>query len=429
MKKLIVQNLTKALLCTVLLAMSLAAYAQGGSIKVSGTVKDNTGETVIGATVVDTKTGNGTVTDLDGNFTLSVSANSSLKITFIGYETQTIAVKANKTKYDVILKSDNVLLEDVVVVGYGVKKKETLTGAVASVSTKDIVATKNESLTNMLSGKISGLRVVQNSSEPGAFNSSIDIRGFGSPLVIIDGIPRENMARVNPDDVESISVLKDASASIYGVRAANGVILITTKKGAKGKPEINYSGSFTWQFPSNFPDLVSSPEWMTLANEKSVHNVDGGSPIYSAEEIASAKTTDWKSAVFRNAAPQQQHSLNVSGGTEKVKYYASLGYQEQESFLQTNNMNYDKWTLRSNLSADITKRLKLDVNLSAMMDERNTPHYGSWDIVRGVWLMQPFDPIYQEGGGYTQPSNTTLINPVAMMNSNDVGYKKYASSG
>lgn len=427
MKKLVVQNLLKVWLCAMVSFMTVTLYAQGNSFKVSGIVKDNTGELVIGATVIDTKTQNGCVTDIDGNFSLEVTPNSSIKVSFIGYKSQTIAIKVEQKVYNVILQSDNVLIDELVVVGYGVKKKQTLTGAVSAVNTKDIVSTKNESLQNMLTGKIAGLRVVQNSSEPGAFNTSMDIRGLGNPLVIIDGIPRDNMARVDPEDVESISVLKDASASIYGVRAANGVILITTKKGAQGKPEINYSGSFTWQMPSNFPDLVTSQEWMTLANEKGRHNADGGGASYSDEEIAAAQTTDWKSAVLRGSAPQTQHSINISGGTERVNYYASVGYQAQQSFLQTDDMNYDKWTMRSNLSANITKNLKLDVNLSGLMDERNTPHYGAYDIIRGLWLMQPMDPIYQENGGFTQLSNSTLMNPVAMMDKDVVGYKTYKS--
>lgn len=428
MKKLVVQNLLKVWLCAVISLMAVALYAQENSFRVSGTVKDSTGELVIGATVIDTKTQNGSITDVDGNFSLVVTPNSLIKVSFVGYASQTITVKRNQKTYNVVLESDNVL-DELIVVGYGVQKKQTLTGAVSAVTAKDIVSTKNENLQNMLTGKVAGLRIVQNSSEPGAFGSVMDIRGLGNPLVIIDGIPRDNMARVTPEDVESISVLKDASASIYGVRAANGVILITTKKGAQGKPEINYSGNFSWQKPSNFPDLVTSAEWMTLSNELGRHNIDGGGPSWTDEQIASAETTDWKSAVMRNTAPQTQHTLSISGGSDRVNYYASLGYLSQGSFLQTNGINYDKYTLRSNLSANITKRLKLDLNLSGLMDERSTLHYGAYDIVRGLWLMQPMDPIFQEGGEgrYTQPSNSTLINPVAMMDKKQVGYKNYKS--
>lgn len=169
MKKLVVQNLLKVWLCAMVSFMTVTLYAQGNSFKVSGTVKDNTGELVIGATVIDTKTKNGCVTDVDGNFSLEVTPNSSIKVSFIGYKSQTIAIKAEQKVYNVILQSDNVLIDELVVVGYGVKKKQTLTGAVSAVNTKDIVSTKNESLQNMLTGKIAGLRVVQNSSEPGSF--------------------------------------------------------------------------------------------------------------------------------------------------------------------------------------------------------------------------------------------------------------------
>ncbi len=428
MKKVTVQSLFKVWMCVVMSLMTLSLHAQDDSFTVSGTVTDGT-ESVIGASVIDTKTQQGCVTDMDGKFSLVVKNNSVLKISYIGYTTQTITVNKNKKVYNVVLKSDDVLLDELVVVGYGVQKKQTLTGAVAAVTSKDIVTTKNENLQNSLTGKIAGLRVVQNSSEPGAFGSVMDIRGLGTPLVIIDGIPRDNMARIDPEDVESISVLKDASASIYGVRAANGVVLITTKKGAKGKAEISYTGSYSWQKPSNFPDLVTSAEWMTLSNERSRHNVDGGGAGWSDEQIANAETTNWRDAVIRNTAPQTQHTLSISGGTDKVSYYASIGYQSQGSFIQTNALNYDKYTLRSNLSANITNRLKVDLNISGLMDERNTPHYGAYDIVRGLWLMQPMDPIYQDGveGRYTQPSNTTLINPVAMMDPDLVGYKSYKS--
>ena len=424
-----VRNLSKVWMYVAMLLSATLLYAQSDSFTVSGTVKDSAGEMIIGATVIDTKTGKGCVTDMDGKFTLAVTPASVIKISYIGYVAQTIRVDRNKSEYYVTLASDNIVMDELVVVGYGVQKKQTLTGAVSAVTTKDIVSTKNENLQNMLTGKVAGLRVVQNSSEPGAFATNMDIRGLGNPLVVIDGIPRDNMARIDPEDVESISVLKDASASIYGVRAANGVILITTKKGAEGKAQISYSGSYSWQKPSNFPDLVTSAEWMTLSNEISRHNVDGGGAGWTDEQIANAQTTDWKAAVMRNTAPQTQHSLSISGGTDRVNYYTSIGYQSQGSFLKTNAINYDKFTLRSNISANITKRLKVDVNVSGLMDERNLPHYGSFDIIRGLWLMQPMDPVYQDDveGRYTQPSNTTLMNPVAMMNADEVGYKRYKS--
>ena len=185
----------------------------------------------------------------------------------------------------------------------------------------------------MLTGKVAGLRVRQNSSEPGQFNTSMDIRGFGAPLIVIDGVPRDNMARLDPEDIEQVSVLKDASAAIYGVKGGNGVVLITTKKGDKGRVNINYSGNISWQRPSNFPDLVDAADWMTLYNEKyTMHSVDNMSPVpqYSQEDIAAyrngeKKSYNWKDAVFRNSAPQTQHTVSASGGNDKVTFYTSLG--------------------------------------------------------------------------------------------------------
>ncbi len=249
MKKLVVQNLLKVWLCAMVSFMTVTLYAQGNSFKVSGTVKDNTGELVIGATVIDTKTKNGCVTDVDGNFSLEVTPNSSIKVSFIGYKSQTIAIKAEQKVYNVILQSDNVLIDELVVVGYGVKKKQTLTGAVSAVNTKDIVSTKNESLQNMLTGKIAGLRVVQNSSEPGAFNTSMDIRGLGNPLVIIDGIPRDNMARVDPEDVESISEIESLLGEAYFIRAYTYFALV---KRYGGVPIVNTV--------IDYPATVSIPE-------------------------------------------------------------------------------------------------------------------------------------------------------------------------
>lgn len=414
--------------------VSIPMLAQQQSRLISGIIKDESGEPMIGASVLDVSTKQGTIADMDGKFTLEVTSSSKLQISFVGYKDQIISGKDLKKDMIIVLKSNTEMIDELVVVGYGSQKKATLTGAVSSISTEEMVTTKNEDLSNMLTGKIAGVRVVQNSSEPGAFNTSIDIRGLGNPLVVIDGIPRDNMARIDPEDVESISVLKDASASIYGVRAANGVILITTKKGTSQKPEISYTGSFTWQKPSNFPDMVDAQEWMTLANEISMHKVDGGGLTYTDSDFepyrtGTKKSTDWKGAVMKNTAPQTQHAINISGGTDRTQYFTSFGYQYQESFLKTDDMNYKKFNIRSNINTKITDHLSVDLKLFGMMDERNTPTYGSWDIVRAMWLMTPLDPIYQDEaeGKFYQPSNTTLMNPVAIMNSDNVGYCTYQS--
>ena len=392
-------------MCVALAFAALETRAQGEAFTVSGTVKDASGQPVIGATVFDTTTQKGDVTSTTGSFSLQVVPGSVLKVSFVGYAEQSAKVVAGKTTYDFVLESDALEIEELVVVGYGTQKKASLTGAISAINNEEIITTKNENVQNMLTGKVAGLRVRQNSSEPGQFNTSMDIRGFGAPLIVIDGVPRDNMARLDPEDIEQVSVLKDASAAIYGVKGGNGVVLITTKKGDKGRVNINYSGNISWQRPSNFPDLVDAADWMTLYNEKyTMHSVDNMSPVpqYSQEDIAAYRNGEKKSynrkdAVFRNSAPQTQHTVSASGGNDKVTFYTSLGYQyQEESFLQHTPITYDKYTLRANINAKIAKNLTLDVNLAGHMDEKKMSNFSSSDIVRSTWLFTPLDPFYYD---------------------------------
>jgi len=431
------RNLFNLLFLMVLLTVASDAFSQEATVTVSGAVKDNAGSPVIGATIIDSQTQRGTVTDMDGNFKLSVNASSKLKVTYVGYREQEIAVTPGKQHYEIILTEDNTLMDELVVVGYGVQKKVTLTGAVSSIQNEELLTTKNENLQNMLAGKISGLRVLQNSSEPGTFNTSMDIRGFGSALVVIDGVPRNNMSRLAPEDIESISVIKDATGAVYGSRAANGVIIITTKKGTStGLPNITYSGTMTWQRPSNYPDLVDAADWMTLYNETQKHNVDNSGivPRYTADEIESYRngtnlSTNWKKEVMRSSAPANQHSLSATGGNENITYFTSIGYQDQGSFLKTDAINYEKFTVRSNVSAKITEDIQMDVNISGMLDKRETSPYGSNDIVRSMWLHRPMDKVYyeDEAGQYGMMDWNVIMNPVAMMDKNLVGENNYKS--
>ena len=204
-------------------------YAQT-SRNISGQVVDELGEAIIGANV--TVVGNkslGTITDIDGNFTLTVTEGAILEVSYIGYVNKKVNVDKN-TNYRIVLKEDAEQLDEVVVVGYGTQKKVNLTGAVSAITNEELAATKSQNAQNMLTGKVPGVRVIQKTSEPGEFTNQFDIRGFGSPLIVVDGIPRGDLQRMDPNEIESISVLKDASAAIYGVRAANGVVLVTTKK-------------------------------------------------------------------------------------------------------------------------------------------------------------------------------------------------------
>lgn len=422
--------------CSSIIAASQTARPAESPRKITGVVKDTSGETLVGAAILEEGTTNGVVTDHSGSFTIFVKPNAKLVVQYIGYEKVTVDV-GEQTFLNVVMNAAAEGIDEVVVVGYGVQERATLTGAVSSIKNNEIITTKNENLQNMLSGKISGLRVLQNSSEPGQFNSSIDIRGFGAPLVVIDGVPRNNMARLDPEDIESISVIKDASGAVYGSRAANGVIIITTKKGTKtGLANISYSGNMTWQKPSNYPDLVDAADWMTLYNESQKHNVDnsGMVPKYSAEEIESYRngtnlSTNWKEAVMRGSAPQTQHTVSATGGNDAVTYYTSVGYQYQGSFLQTDAINYEKYNVRSNISAKVTENIQLDLNLSGLIDERQSSPYSSNDIVRAMWLQRPMDKVYydEESAKYSMMDWNVILNPVAMMDKDLVGENNYKS--
>lgn len=398
---------------------------------IKGRVTDTNNEPLVNATVTIEGTTRGIVTDIDGSFSLEISdPGARLKISYLGYTTQLVTV-GNKPEIHIVMKEDLQMLDEVVVVGYGTQKKVTLTGSVSSVRESELITTKNENTQNLLTGKISGVRVMQKSAEPGSFNNNFDIRGMGDALIIIDGVPRDNMTRLSPNDIESISVLKDASAAVYGVRAANGVVLITTKKGKKGQVELEYSGNIGWQNPSGSVKTVSAADWMTLKNEKSMHRVTGGVPVYPVEEIEAYRNgikrgTDWYDAVMRPLAPQTQHTLSARGGNEKVQYYLSAGYLYQESFLRSESLNYDRFNLRSNISARLSDRLTVEFNMSGIMDQKDQPYTNADWIIRAMQRAPATQPIYaNDNPDYLMYGWIEGDNPVAMMDADEVGSKTY----
>lgn len=326
--------LIAALLCLIVPYMASAQQA----VTVQGRVTDAENQPLIGVSVLVKGTTTGVSTGIDGDYTITAPADGTLEFAFLGLKTQDIEI-GSRSIINVVMEEDKTSIDEVVVVGYGVQKRGSVTGAVAGVKGSEMIQTKNENPQNMLAGRVAGLRVWQKSSEPGTFSNSFDIRGMGSPLVIIDGIPRttEEFQRLNPNDIEDVSVLKDASAAIYGVRAANGVVLVTTKQGREGQAKVSYNGSFTFQVPSKMPKLANAYEAMTLYNEQSMNKVDGGSIIYTEDDFeafrnGTRRTTDWNSLLFSDFSPQTQHDISISGGTEKTKYYVSMGYFYQEGF-------------------------------------------------------------------------------------------------
>ncbi|HYF68311.1 MAG TPA: TonB-dependent receptor [Ohtaekwangia sp.] len=440
LKKLTMYSVIGILVQCVVFASAFASEAmQQQDITVTGTVtSEDDGSALPGVNVVIKGTIRGTTTDADGKFSIQVpDSEATLVFSFIGYTAQEIVV-SSQTVINVTMASDIQQLGEVVIVGYGTQKKVTLTGSVAAIKGEDLIKTKNENPQNMLTGRVAGVRVWQRSSEPGTFNTGFDIRGYESengPLMVIDGIPRtmSDFQRLNPSDIEDISVLKDASAAIYGVRGASGVILVTTKQGTKeGKTKVTYNGSYTLQEPSGMPRLANPYETMTIYNEQSMNDVNGGSIIYGPDKFeefrsGTRRATDWNSLLISDLAPQTQHDLSITGGNEKTQYYIGAGYFFQEGIFKSGDLNYNKYNLRTNITSEIAKGLTFNINLSGIADTRNTPYASSVDIIRNYWKQGVLFPAYAD------PENTMLSyegldlqqNTVAMMRSDISGYRKY----
>lgn len=411
-----------------LLFAVLPSYAQ--NVTINGTVSDENGEPIIGANV--TVIGNkslGTITDFDGKFKIAAPAKSTLEVSFVGYVTKKVKL-GNGTSYKVVLQEDATALDEVVVVGYGTQKKATLTGAISSIGNDELIATKSQNAQNMLTGKVPGVRVVQKTSEPGEFNNQFDIRGFGSPLIVVDGVPRGDMERMDPNEIESMSVLKDASAAIYGVRAANGVVLITTKKGDSNRPKVEYNMYYGIQTPAEVLKPVDAVERMTLFNERKMRDLVNPTRKYTDDQIApylngEKVSTDWYDAIMKNSAPQQSHNVTVSGGGEKVNYFISMGYMDQKGFFTSDALDYNRYNLRSNISAQVTKNLKLGVKLSGVIDSREGHSDDSWIIFKNLWRSAPDQPIYANNTApYFQDPESADDNPMALIDTDATGFKK-----
>ena len=328
---------------------SLEMFAQ--QLTVKGVVKDATGESIIGASVLVKGTTNGTITDFDGNFILTNVPNDAIiEITFVGYLPQ--SMKVTSTPLNVILKEDTQTLDEVVVIGYGVQKKSVVTASIAKVGSDELSQTAPVRVDNALKGLAAGVQVSTQNGQPGS-GSKIRIRGTGTinnsdPLYIVDGMPvGGGIDNINPSDIASIEVLKDAaSAAVYGARAANGVVLVTTKKGTLGKVKVSYDFSYGWQTAWKKRDMLNASQYATLMNEAAAYA--GEEPLYANTNLGAG--TNWQNVLFNDNAPVQNHQLSVSGASEKVNYYFSLGYYDQEGIIGGNydKSNYQRLSLRSN---------------------------------------------------------------------------------
>ena len=396
--------------------MSITAFAQS-----SGTVTDENGDPIIGASVIESGNAkNGTVTDIDGHFTIDVAEGRNLVISYIGYETQTVPARRNMT---VVLKEDHQMLSDVVVIGYGVQKKSVVTASIAKVAAEDLEGKSPVRVDNALKGLAAGVNVTSSSGQPGAA-PKVRIRGAGTindsaPLYIVDGMPMGlgGIDYLNPNDIESIEVLKDAaSGAIYGSRAANGVILVTTKKGKKGKANISYNFSQGWQSSWRKRDVTSATDYAILQNEMYVNG--GSAPLYADPyhltdangDPINGFGTDWQELVFNDNAPVQNHDVSVSGATDKLNYFLSMGYYTQEGIVGGNygKSNYNRMSLRSNNIYNVydmsdernfLNKLDITVNLSySRIKATGISENSEWGTILGSALyMSPLLPVTLKG--------------------------------
>ncbi len=342
----------------ILLLLGVTFCVQAQNVQIKGVVISGTDDYELpGVNVVEKGTTNGTMTDLDGQFTLSVPEGSTISFTYIGF--RPVEAKADPSSImKIVMYEDTELLDEVVVVGYGVQKKSVVTAAIAKISADELAFTAPVRVDNALKGLAAGVTVMTNSGQPNS-GSQVRVRGIGTinnsdPLYIIDGMPVEGgLNYLNPTDIQSIEVLKDAtSGAVYGARAANGVVLITTKTGKEGKAKVNYDFTMGWQSPWRQRDVLDATEYAIMINEGLVNG--GQQPRY-ADPYSYGKGTDWQKEVFNYRAPVQNHQLSISGGTDKVNYFLSAGYTKQEGIIggNFNRSNYERLSLRSNTNYNL----------------------------------------------------------------------------
>jgi TonB-linked SusC/RagA family outer membrane protein len=409
-------------------------------MRVSGTVKGTAGVALPGVTVTVKGKGNGTVTDTEGRFTISVPGNDAVLVfSYVGYFQKEVAV-GTQQQLDVVMNEDTRQLNQVVVVGFGTQKKVNLTGAVAMVGEKELAGRPVTSMSVALQGLMPGLTVVSNSGFPGDPKSTIRVRGVGTtnnsnPFILIDGVPGD-LNFLNPSDIESMSVLKDAaSAAIYGSRAANGVILVTTKKGKLNQaPTVSYNGYYGMQRPYALPKMIGAAEYMSMLNEAQ-RNV-GLPETYTAADIQKAidgsdpdyfANTNWPKALFKEHAPLQEHNLSLNGGTQRMSYYLSYGRQDQNGLVVGDMYK----ALRNNLRARINTYslfdvLDLDANIGYIDRTQNQPAGGTDEDTGPIYTsltMSPLNPVKFSNGNWGYGGGSS--NPLAI--ATDGGYNNFKS--
>ena len=419
----------RMMVCLIGMLLPMCMFAQ--QITVQGVVKDQTGETVIGASVMEKGTTNGTITGIDGDFSLNMSPNGTLVVSFVGYKTQEVQVKGQK-QLQVVLSEDAEMLDEVVVIGYGTMKKSDLTGAVSSIGNKDIKDSPVSNLGQAIQGKISGVQIVD-AGKPGD-NVSIKIRGLGSinncdPLVVIDGVPTDlGLSSLNMADVERLDVLKDASATaIYGSRGANGVVMITTKRGTEGKGKLAVSANYSFQNATNVPSLLNAAQYAELSNDMMVNSGRNPNPEWANPSELGAGT-DWMDELLRTGV-MQNYTVGYSGGNEKSHYYVSGGFLDQSGIVKS--VNYRRFTFQSNSDAQVLKWLKFSNNITFSADTKKSGSYNIGDALKAL----PIYPVKNEDGSWSGPdgnsewygSTRNPIGPTELNKSQTDGYNFLAN--
>lgn len=419
----------RMMVCLIGMLLPMCMFAQ--QITVQGVVKDQTGETVIGASVMEKGTTNGTITGIDGDFSLNMSPNGTLVVSFVGYKTQEVQVKGQK-QLQVVLFEDAEMLDEVVVIGYGTMKKSDLTGAVSSIGNKDIKDSPVSNLGQAIQGKISGVQIVD-AGKPGD-NVSIKIRGLGSinncdPLVVIDGVPTDlGLSSLNMADVERLDVLKDASATaIYGSRGANGVVMITTKRGTEGKGKLAVSANYSFQNATNVPSLLNAAQYAELSNDMMVNSGRNPNPEWANPSELGAGT-DWMDELLRTGV-MQNYTVSYSGGNEKSHYYVSGGFLDQSGIVKS--VNYRRFTFQSNSDAQVLKWLKFSNNITFSADTKKSVSYNIGDALKAL----PIYPVKNEDGSWSGPdgnsewygSTRNPIGPTELNKSQTDGYNFLAN--
>lgn len=419
----------RMMVCLIGMLLPMCMFAQ--QITVQGVVKDQTGETVIGASVMEKGTTNGTITGIDGDFSLNMSPNGTLVVSFVGYKTQEVQVKGQK-QLQVVLSEDAEMLDEVVVIGYGTMKKSDLTGAVSSIGNKDIKDSPVSNLGQAIQGKISGVQIVD-AGKPGD-NVSIKIRGLGSinncdPLVVIDGVPTDlGLSSLNMADVERLDVLKDASATaIYGSQGANGVVMITTKRGTEGKGKLAVSANYSFQNATNVPSLLNAAQYAELSNDMMVNSGRNPNPEWANPSELGAGT-DWMDELLRTGV-MQNYTVSYSGGNEKSHYYVSGGFLDQSGIVKS--VNYRRFTFQSNSDAQVLKWLKFSNNITFSADTKKSGSYNIGDALKAL----PIYPVKNEDGSWSGPdgnsewygSTRNPIGPTELNKSQTDGYNFLAN--